>query len=540
MNLNRRHRTREKFSLCFIAIVIVASQVGISISAEEPSRGKSQAPPDQAIVGAKLGGSYFAPKPLKEKYDQLIGKVRALETEIVEGKISGEQATREVNELRTELAEVRKEIERQKTFVAAAKIHTQSETTTFELGAERRLLILASKVRVVGWDKSEVQVVLDKAVLTAKDQPVDEHFARMQVVHEHRSAEQEVGKLAEELEAQELDYLATPPGQKLNAEQRAWRRQFLENNKSWQAIYRPLQGRVIDVISMKGFSHQEGNRQITLEVNSPNGEGSMSSHWQRHAALTVYVPACEVVAVQGGLGGLDIESVEAAVIVRGDGDRDYHGQFQVKGVNGPLTVDRLPLQSIDGVSGDATVTMTAYLGNSGTRHVDNTRTSYVYTPEQYVYKNIEGDFRGHFVRANLELSNIGGAIDVVNEYGETGLVIEKPLPSTAHRVVTQGGQIEVQLSDAALGDLPVLAVSECGTVRMGYRDPSFDDVSWSGPLPSGELRGWRGFERKSPTADRDSFFERFERIGKILSGEPRSAGVDLVSRGGSIQILKLK
>jgi hypothetical protein len=164
----------------------------------------------------------------------------------------------------------------------------------------------------------------------------------------------------------------------------------------------------------------------------------------------------------------------------------------------------------------------------------------VFPPEEYVYQNIAGDFRGHFVRADLKLSGITGRIDVVNEYGHTQWTIDKPLPTAAHRVVTYGGQIDIRAAEKAFGNLPVLAVSECGTVRIGINDASFEDVSWTSSMPDGQRRGWRGFERKSPTADRDSFFERFDRIPSALAGEERSEGLDLISRGGTIQIMRTK
>jgi hypothetical protein len=495
------------------AVALAFYATGLQFASAQIPTAKGEAPPDQAIVGAKLGGSFFAPKPLKEKYDRLLGSVRALEANIVEGRISGEQAAREVNQLRTELAEVQKAIEAQKTFVPAAKVHTKSDATTFELGSERLLLVLASKVRIVGWDKPEVKCVLDKTILTVADEPVEADFEQMQVVHEHRTAAEELGKPEDEA-----------PGV-----------------KGWNRIFQPLQGREVDVISVKGISHQEGNRQITLDVRSPNGEASMSSHWQRHAMLTVYMPTCNAVAVKGGLGGLDIESVQAQLLIRGDGDRDYHGRFSVRGLKGALAAEHIPLQTIDDVTGGVDVTMTTYLGNSGTRHADNTRTSYVFVPESYAYKNIQGGFRGRFVRADLRLEAIAGQVDVDNEYGKTVLVAERPFTSAAHRIVSDGGQIEVRLSTDALGELPVLAVSESGTVRLGYQDRSFEDVSWSGPLGStGELRGWRGFERKAPSAGAASFFERFDRVAKILTGEERSPGLDLVNRGGSIQITRAK
>jgi hypothetical protein len=523
-----------------LVLVLTLWQLCALARGQEIPTAKGNAPPDHAIVGSKLGGSFFAPKPLKEKYDQLISKVRSLEMEINEGTISGDQAKREIEQLRAELAETRKQIEQVKTFVPAAKLHTKSDTTTFKLGAEHRLLILASKVRIVGWDKPEVKCVLDKTVLTSGDEPVEGDLDQMQLVHEHRSAEREVGKTAEELEAEEAKHLASAEGKQLDAKQIEWRKNFLEQRKAWQQIYRPIQGREIDIVSVKGLAHDEGNRQITLEVASPNGERSLSSQWKRHATLTVYVPTCQVVALQGGLGGLEIESVDATVIARGDGDRDYNGQFRVKGVKGSLVVDRLPIDTIDRVVGDVDVTMTAYLGNSGTRHVGETRTSYVFAPLPYVYRNIEGNLRARLVRADLELANIGSTIDVVNEYGTTKLTVTNKLPNAAHRVVSHGGRIDVQLSEEALGELPVLAVSEAGTVRMNYRDDSFEDVSWTTTMPTNELRGWRGFERKAPNADSGSMIERFERVGKVLDNEGRSAGFDVISRGGLIEISRLK
>ena len=526
-----------------LLIALFACTAGATVRAQESEipKATAKAPPGQAIVGAKLGGSFFAPKPLKERYDELQGKMKTLEREIAEGRISGNQANAAIATLKAELFTIRQEIDRQKTFVPVARLHTKSDETSFELGPERRLLILADKVRIVGWDRPEVKCVLEKIVLTAGDEPVAEHLEKIRLVHEHRSAEKEVGKTAEEMETEHARYLESEEGKKLDAKAREWRRGFLDQNKGYGRIYRPLQGRTIDVISVKGFSHAEGNRQITLDVRSDQGEGSMSSQWQRHATLTVYVPACEVVAVQGGLGGLDVESVEAAVIVRGDGDRDYHGKFRVSGVKGSLTVDRLPLQSIDKVSGDVDVTMYAYLGNSGNRHADGMRTSYVFPPENYVYTNIAGDFRGRFVRADLNLLGLGGNIDVVNEYGKTVLNIDKPLPEAAHRIISLGGHIEVNAGMHAFADVEVLAASECGTVRVGSDDRAFKDFSWTIAMPDGASRGWHGYERRHQDAagsDSGPQFPRFERVSQALNGDERSPGLDVISRGGGIQILK--
>jgi hypothetical protein len=210
-------------------------------------------------------------------------------------------------------------------------------------------------------------------------------------------------------------------------------------------------------------------------------------------------------------------------------------------VKGSLAVDRLPLQSIDGVTGSAEVTMMAYLGNSGTRHADSMRTSYVFPPENYVYTNIAGGFRGRFVKADLHLIGVGGNIDVVNEYGKTVLNVNKPLPEAAHRIVSLGGHIELHAGIHAFADVEVLAASECGTVRVGSDDRAFEDFDWTIAMPDGASRGWHGFERRQKgAADRDSGpqIPRFDRVSQALNGEERSAGLDVISRGGSIQIMK--
>ncbi|HEY7617384.1 MAG TPA: hypothetical protein VH744_11310, partial [Terriglobales bacterium] len=67
-------------------------------------------------------------------------------------------------------------------------------------------------------------------------------------------------------------------------------------------------------------------------------------------------------------------------------------------------------------------------------------------------------------------------------------------------------------------------------------------VSWTSMLTDGGRRGWRGFNRM-PGEKEDAhpdIFERLDRIAKILAGEVRSEGLDLISRGGTIQILSGK
>ena len=65
---------------------------------------------------------------------------------------------------------------------------------------------------------------------------------------------------------------------------------------------------------------------MTLEVESKDGGSSLRSVWQRHAALTVYVPECKAVAIRGGLEKLDIENIKIV-------PRHHGGRFPRSGLS---------------------------------------------------------------------------------------------------------------------------------------------------------------------------------------------------------------
>src|SRR5688500_15372417 len=100
------HTYLNNTSFHAFALLVAASLLQLSVRAQAPERleATGEAAPNQAIVGSALGGRYFAPKPLKESYDRLVGKVRSLETEIRDGRVSGAQASVEVQQLQKELA----------------------------------------------------------------------------------------------------------------------------------------------------------------------------------------------------------------------------------------------------------------------------------------------------------------------------------------------------------------------------------------------------------------------------------------------------
>src|SRR5208337_4740624 len=97
------------------------------------------------------------------------------------------------------------------------------------------------------------------------------------------------------------------------------------------------------------------------------------------------------------------------------------------------------------VRGDVSITLTAYPGDSGNMHEGGTQNVYVQPPEPYVYRNIVGDFRGWFVRADLRLERVSGKVDVRNEFGDTRWAPGMVLSRQAHRVISESGLIEIQL-----------------------------------------------------------------------------------------------
>jgi hypothetical protein len=509
--------------VCVVGLLLGAAR------AEDAPSAKGEAPPNQVVYQQGLGGAYFVPRPLKEQYDRLVAKVRALQAEIMEGRIDSQDAKREVLGLQRDLSLVRQQLEAAKTLVQAGKVHRQTETITFELGKERCLFIAAGRVRIVGWDQPQVKCVLEKTVLSAGGEPVEDDFRGIKLVHRHGRAREEVGATREEFEADEKKRKG-PPSEA--------RKKLIEEILAYNAPFQPFQGKEIDLVAIQGLTHQEGNRQISFDLESPGGEGVVGHQWRRHASLTVYAPACRKVGLHGGRGGLTVESLKTGLVVRGGGDRGYEGEFKIKDVLGPVSLDNVPIQTIENIQGNVSVTLTEYPGNSGTRHDASGQTFYVEPPEPSTFSNIQGDLQAWFVRANVALSKVGGKVDVKNEFGDTAFTIDGPLAPKAHRILSESGRIDVQFAGKALGSLPLLAaLTGTGVVRVAGEagEMEMKSVNFAGPLgPEWGRRGWKGF-----TSSREPFagLAQMQRMPAILSGGDRPPGLDLISRNGTIRLV---
>jgi hypothetical protein len=532
---------------CWTAVIISAGW-SATAWAQEGQQAKAQAPKDHVQLKDTASGAYFIAKPLKEQYDQLLARLSVLRTDIDAGRISGTEATRQLTALQTELEALRREIQNKLAYVPIAKTHTQTETMTFELGVERLLVITADHLRVVGWDQPGVKCELEKTVLSADDQVPDAELQAIQLVHKVGANPGIVGKPRAEWDAEEEKFNASEAGQAQTPEQRQARKKLVDSIRANYEIFESFQGRAIDAIHIDGLNGERGNRQMSLEVSSEGGGEWYRSVWRRHARVTVYVPACKTLAVRGALVGLDVQNVHADMVLtsQGSDNRDFYGEFAIRDLHGSLFVRDSPLHVVEGVDGNVQITSTRDFANSGTSYDGGSQPGQVLRLSHFsralssACKGIRGDFIAWFGRVDLQLEDIGGRIDVRNEFGDTRLILADKLASGAHRIVSEAGRVELEAPRSALGDLPIWAVTSFGNVRTNAPRDLLDLFQGTvGRDASGVSRGWLGFRRpRDPSAPPGGLdlLDSLERPSRAYHGENRSAGLDLISRGGSVAV----
>ena len=532
----------RSFRLCrhiaILAAVLVPSLTSaVALAADDGSRPATVAPKDHEILSETLGGWYFAPKQLKHSYNATVAKLESLQADLDPGRRSAAEAKATLSELKTRLESLRKELEASKVHVAGAKIHEQTETVEIDLGPVRRLAITANQVRVVGWEGPKVKCELKKVVLTHDDKPVDVAMKAIKIAHSRGRAEW-AGQTAAEVEADEKAYLAGD-GAKLTPEQIANRRKLVDSIAQYRSFYRDYQGKEVDQISIEGMDYQD-NPVLTLSVQSPGSGGTMSSVRSRYAVLTVYVPTCEGVCIRGAMRGLSVEKLAAPLLIDSEGytDENRRGTFEVRGLAGSLAARNMPLKTIRDVSGsiDLTYTMVLDDGRGGTLHEGGMRNMYPGHVAAVEVENIAGSVKLWFGRADLLLRDIGGAIDVRNEFGNTRLVATKPLAAVAHRLVTESGRVDVELSKEAAAAVPIVAVTNYGGIKTNLPQSGFDDFHLvvSKDQGAGARRNWSGFRTKGKDEDQFATLALAERFLAILDNSQRTPGLDIISRGGSI------
>lgn len=507
---------------------------------QEKEKPPVKAPPKHALLANSLNGWYFVPMEFKEQYDSTVNRLEALQGNVDSGRLKAKEAQAELEKLREQLEALRIAIEASKIHITGANINEQIETLEFELGPERRLAITTNHVHVVGWDGPKVKVELKKIVLAPDDKPVDEHLKAIKIVHTHDRAAF-AGKTQAEWDAEEREYLAKD-GAKLTEAQRAARRKFLAEIQQSYAIHRDVVGKTIDQLTVAGLDY-ESNRSITLRVSSEGGSGQYGSTRQRYAELTVYVPKCVSVCVRGARRGLFVEKLNAALTIVDEGstDSDARGRFEVHGLTGDLLSSNFPLRAITDVTGHATVTATQEFGveGSGLTHSNNLRDMTPAKPIGVQVHNVTDGVDLRFGRVRLDLRDIQGKLNVSNEFGDTRLVATKPFPAAAHRIVTQSGRIDVELSPEAWSSSVILAVTNHGGIRTNVAREEFDDFHLEGiDKHDGTRRSWPGFRTVVKDEDRFAVFNLLDRFQAITENTERAAGLDLFSRSGSITILR--
>jgi hypothetical protein len=515
-----------------ITILVVSAGLA-SARAQEPKQRKPArpvAPGDARIFQSDLAGAYYVARPLMEKYETLKKRVAELRADIDGARIDSTRARADVAALQAELSELLKTIDQAKYYIAGATVHKQTETVHVPIRPDDVVLIDSDSVDIRGWDGPDVRCELEETVLDDGTQKVADDFAGIKLVSRKGSGKEFFGFY--------LDVRDKPQFKDNDDMQRALKRfifpEFLE--------------REFPYLTIQGLDHDGGNRQIDVTVRSETGDGYSASRWRRHATLTLFIPKCQRVGVRGALGGFEVRDLNAGVSVLGQGNRDYSAVYRVTAIGGSLTADNVPIHQIDGVMGNVSVTATAYPENRSSGHEANGVTARAYEPKNSVYRNISGNLHARFCRTNLTIGDVGGRVDVENDFGDTVWQTDHELAQKAdHRIVSQNGTVNVRLGAKAPGSLKVNIFTECGTLHRGdgvekALDAWFEDSMFQTAENDTAQRSWTAWTRRpgpqgaSPRHNWDESFARIRRVGDALHGKPRSPGIDIISRAGTIVV----
>ena len=531
------------------AVVIIAAQLCLSfyfgastVAAtlnDDDKALKSQvtAPANMSEVSDTLGGSYFADKALVEESEHLQSQLTILKEKIRGGKITSAEALAQLDEIQTAIQMVRTKIEKSKVLVEAFKVFTRKDEQIFPLGESRRVIITGDRIRLRRWEGPGIKCVLEKSIV-AKEKPPASEFGKIKMKHELGSAEPIVGISLEERQQTERDYLASEDGQKLTPAARTFRKQLTEQSLAAAAKYSPFHDQECNMLDLNGLSWKEGNKNLSLVIESKGGGKFHRSQWQRHAVLTVYLPTCEWVALRGCECGVDISGLTTNLLLTNDGsrDKDYVGRFEVQDHQGDVNVDQVPIRKLVNIKGDVNFTATDEFVNSGTSYRDNTRTTRSFDTADTEIKDIQGALSCWFLRTNLAIDNVTGKLDVRNEFGDTQLTLNGDAsaeldPLLAHRVISESGSIVLTATQGQLSKLKTYAFTNCGVLDTNVSRELLEFKSFSTGQPK---RSWHGLVPK--LNQRHMGMPDFERPDNAWGDKQRAAGLDLISRSGSIEI----
>jgi hypothetical protein len=239
------------------------------------------------------------------------------------------------------------------------------------------------------------------------------------------------------------------------------------------------------------------------------------------------------VAIQGGLGGLHVRSFDGPLMIQGAGNRDYRSRYQVGHLKGSLTASGIPLHEVDSVKGDVSIIHTAYTENMLTITGPGGVVLQPTAPKPSSYIGILGNLEVKFCRADLAIADVGGRVDIENEFGRTVWNITRAITPTDHRIVSQSGAIEVRVAPSALGKLDVSLFTARGSVRLPKGDATLESRIFHNLIGRDGDRSWSGF-LSSDRNGRNAQSLDFGRLSVALRGDRRGPGVDILNRAGTI------
>ena len=493
------------------AVFLVAVAAGTDVKPDEPAR----APSDFVVFDSDRAGAYFVARSLKEDHDKLLDRIGSLRDDVVEARVDAATARAELAELQAKLDALRKKIEGSRVYIAGAVVHTAVEKKTIPVPADGRLLIDAADVDLRAWNGPDVRFAVEKTVLAEPGKSPDNDMADIRLEIERIAPEKVFGY--------DLDMAKRPEGKARWAE----------------FPFRAFTEGEFTRVRLGGLVGQEGNRMMSLKLVNKEGAGEHRGEWRRRGRLVVYLPKCKTVGVIGGLAGFRVSGVEADVVIRGEGDRDYSAKYEVTDLNGSLVAENFAPHRIAGVAGNVKVTATAFAENTGNAHDQSGVTSYSPPPRTVEYSGIRGDFTGRFVAATATLADISGRVDLRVDFGRIVWRIDATPAAKDHRILTEAATVTLALGpDAKLPDETNL-LTECGNARLRRDEISrlFDTLSYSAEGADGRMHAWHGFRRR-PAGRNEGLhgFETSERMAAVLAGESRAPGLDILSRGGTITV----
>lgn len=515
------------------------------LNAEESAVPEAHAPPNHVILRPTRGGMYYIAKPLKERHNAIQAQLQIVQDAVTKPR-SGHHKVPDENpqlkQLRQELLTLEQEIEKRTVLVSPLTVHQQDETIFFDVGPKKRLIITADQVRLQTWDGPQVKCVLTKSVLTTANESPDVHFKEMRVQHRHDRADpQMVGKTDAQIAAEEKAYLATPEGQAHAKSNQASRQMMHREIAARFAEYRDFRGYEVNKVTIEGLVPEQGNRQLLVRTKSEGGEDHHRSDWQRQARLAVFVPPnFNAIAVRGCLAGIEVRELSSNLVLTDDEsrERDYGGQFQISRLYGKLQVRNVPLQLIESTAGDINILNTEEFANFGTIEERGLRANLTPPAGHLTIRHIAGNLAAWFARTDLTVSDVAGKIDVQNDFGNTVYVSRNTMTVQGHRIISQSGHIEANLSAEPLTLLRIHALTNHGKVSTNVADDRLEVVRFSTyDLVTHSRRQWHGIASVRKESPGQVLIERQGRPALVMTDGSRHPGIDLISRSGDIKVL---